>query len=208
LDINEYPWYPEMIEQGVDIKIENVFSENYDSVSQYIIDFIQSEGTTIVLCDGGNKKLEFNILSNYLKENDFILGHDYSIDKEYFEKNINNKIWNWCELTESDIEEPSKRNNLVDYRRDLFQSIVWICKMKSNEIVKKNNNTENIEIMSPENVTKTTFVTGLWNIKRDSLDEGWSRSFDHYLTKFAELLNDYNTDLYNELPDKCEEIRW
>jgi hypothetical protein len=33
-----------------------------------------------------------------------------------------------------------------------------------------------------------TLVTGLWNIKRDSLSEGWSRSFDHYLNKFSELL--------------------
>lgn len=33
-----------------------------------------------------------------------------------------------------------------------------------------------------------TLVTGLWNIKRDQLTEGWSRSFDHYLNKFKELL--------------------
>jgi hypothetical protein len=37
-------------------------------------------------------------------------------------------------------------------------------------------------------MSKITFVTGLWNIKRDSLTEGWSRSFDHYLQKFSELL--------------------
>jgi hypothetical protein len=34
----------------------------------------------------------------------------------------------------------------------------------------------------------TTLVTGLWNIKRDSLTEGWSRSFEHYLEKFDQLL--------------------
>ena len=33
-----------------------------------------------------------------------------------------------------------------------------------------------------------TLVTGLWDIKRDSLSEGWSRSFDHYKEKFAQLL--------------------
>lgn len=33
-----------------------------------------------------------------------------------------------------------------------------------------------------------TLVTGLWNIKRESLSEGWSRSFQHYLNKFEELL--------------------
>ena len=33
-----------------------------------------------------------------------------------------------------------------------------------------------------------TLVTGLWNINRDSLKEGWSRTFDHYLEKFEQLL--------------------
>jgi hypothetical protein len=34
-----------------------------------------------------------------------------------------------------------------------------------------------------------TLVTGLWDIKRDSLQEGWSRSFEHYLNKLEQLLN-------------------
>jgi O-methyltransferase len=33
-----------------------------------------------------------------------------------------------------------------------------------------------------------TLVTGLWNIKRDSLSEGWSRPFEHYLNKFEQIL--------------------
>jgi hypothetical protein len=33
-----------------------------------------------------------------------------------------------------------------------------------------------------------TLVTGLWNIKRDELSQGWSRSFQHYLDKFEQLL--------------------
>ena len=34
----------------------------------------------------------------------------------------------------------------------------------------------------------TTIVTGLWDIKRDGLSEGWSRSYEHYLDKFSQLL--------------------
>lgn len=34
-----------------------------------------------------------------------------------------------------------------------------------------------------------TIVTGLWDIKREELTEGWSRTFDHYLEKFNELLD-------------------
>ena len=202
-DVLDYPYYSKMREMGIDVRTENVFDQNYTSVSQSVIDFIQSEGITIVLCDGGNKKLEFNLLSNYVKENDFILGHDYSIDQDYFETNINKKVWNWCELTEKDIDDACNRNGLVDYRRDIFQSVVWVCKMKTNNITKKDNvemkeenNSQSIETTINN---KTTFVTGLWNIKRDSLSDGWSRSYDHYLTKFSELLNaDVNMIIYGD----------
>ena len=34
-----------------------------------------------------------------------------------------------------------------------------------------------------------TIVTGLWNIKRDELSEGWSRTFEHYLEKFNQFLD-------------------
>ena len=34
-----------------------------------------------------------------------------------------------------------------------------------------------------------TIVTGLWDIKRDELTEGWSRSYEHYLEKFSQLKN-------------------
>ena len=37
-------------------------------------------------------------------------------------------------------------------------------------------------------MSKTTLVTGLWNIKREELTEGWSRTFSHYLEKFEQLL--------------------
>ena len=38
-------------------------------------------------------------------------------------------------------------------------------------------------------MSKITLVTGLWDIKRSNLSEGWNRSFeDHYLPKFKELL--------------------
>jgi hypothetical protein len=49
-------------------------------------------------------------------------------------------------------------------------------------------------------MNKITLVTGLWNINRDTLTEGWSRSFDHYLNKFDELLK-----VENNLIIFCEE---
>jgi hypothetical protein len=54
---------------------------------------------------------------------------------------------------------------------------------------------------------KVTFVTGLWNIKRDSLSEGWSRSYDHYLQKFEQLLQvDLNLIIFGE--SELESFVW
>jgi hypothetical protein len=36
--------------------------------------------------------------------------------------------------------------------------------------------------------SKTTIVTGLWDIGRNGLSNDWSRSFDHYLKKFDDFL--------------------
>lgn len=46
---------------------------------------------------------------------------------------------------------------------------------------------------------KFTLVTGLWDIGRGDLSEGWSRSFDHYLDKFSQLLQvDCNMIIYGD----------
>jgi hypothetical protein len=37
---------------------------------------------------------------------------------------------------------------------------------------------------------KSTLVTGIWDLGRDSTSEGWSRSFDHYINNFKRLLSD------------------
>jgi hypothetical protein len=37
-------------------------------------------------------------------------------------------------------------------------------------------------------MNKVAFVTGLWDIGRSDLGEGWSRPFSHYLEKFEQLL--------------------
>jgi cephalosporin hydroxylase len=129
-DISARPWYTDMINNGIDVRVENIFSDNFESVKQEVIDFIKSEGRTIVLCDGGWKIGEFNLLSKYIKEGDFILAHDYAYDKVTYESEIKNKIWNWCEITESDIQDAVFLNNLKSYQEDKFSKAVWVCKYK------------------------------------------------------------------------------
>jgi hypothetical protein len=129
-DIYERPWYSDMVARGIDVRVENIFNENWTDVKQEVVDFINKEGTTLVLCDGGWKIAEFNILSKYIKKGDFIMAHDYSYDNEVYMNEINHKIWNWCEITEKDIQESSIKNNLLPYNQENFSKCVWVCKEK------------------------------------------------------------------------------
>ena len=129
-DIAERPWYCQMIEKGIDVRVENIFTEDWSDVNHEVKNYITQEGITIVLCDGGLKKNEFNILSNFIKVGDFILAHDYAEDITDFEKRVNGKIWNWFEIQNSDIIESCLRNNLEYYEKDSFESAAWTCRKK------------------------------------------------------------------------------
>lgn len=126
----------EAIKNGskIDFRIKNVFNHQYDTLIEVdeIKNYIEQSGPTIVMCDGGSKKNEFNILSPYLKQGDIIMAHDYSPNSEYFEKHIKDKIWNWHEIQDSDIQGSIERYNLEPFMKEEFQSVVWVCKIKNN----------------------------------------------------------------------------
>ena len=129
-EVNQNPSYEVLRKENINVIVENIFSDNYSSVKQEVIEYIQSPGKTIVLCDGGSKISEFNILSNYLKLDDFILAHDYASTTEYFNEHVNQKLWNWHEIQDSDISEAVERNNLQPFMQDEFNQAVWVCKVK------------------------------------------------------------------------------
>jgi cephalosporin hydroxylase len=130
-DINRMNWYDDLINEGIDVRVEDIFSDNYSAVNQEVINYIQQDGLTIVLCDGGNKVGEFNILSNYIKRGDFIMAHDYVYNREDFTENYDKKIWNWHEIEHSYIAEACDRNNLQSYKSEIFNNVVWVCKIKN-----------------------------------------------------------------------------
>ena len=129
-DINKNSWYDDIIDMGVDIRIENIFYDGYSDMNQEVKEFIQQDGITIVLCDGGWKIGEFNLISNYIKTGDFILAHDYAENKEIFDDRIYGKIWNWLEIQESDIIDSCLKNNLKPFKKTTFEDVAWVCKIK------------------------------------------------------------------------------
>lgn len=130
-EIHDRPSYEFLRSKGLDIRIKNIFKEDYSDVTiQEPIDYIQQDGTTVVLCDGGYKIGEFNLLSKFIKSGDFILAHDYASTSEYFNENINLKLWNWHEIQDLNIQDAVNNNNLEPYMHGEFQKAVWVCKTK------------------------------------------------------------------------------
>jgi hypothetical protein len=55
----------------------------------------------------------------------------------------------------------------------------------------------------------TTLVTGIWDLGRSNLDEGWSRKFDHYIDNFKKLLDaTKDTNLCVFIDKEHEGIVW
>lgn len=115
---------------NIDIIIKNVFNDNYtELIDEELISYINDVGPTIVLCDGHHKKEEFNILSKYLKCGDIIMAHDYSPNIEYFNNINKDKIWDWCEIIDLDVEDCSSLYGLYSFMYEDFRSVVWLCKI-------------------------------------------------------------------------------
>jgi hypothetical protein len=54
-----------------------------------------------------------------------------------------------------------------------------------------------------------SFITGIWDLDRHSMNDGWNRSFDHYINNFIKLLNemkDFNLIIF--IDKKHEDIVW
>lgn len=129
-DISKHSWYDDIVALGIDLRVENIFTDQFLDFNAEVKDYINQDGVTIVLCDGGWKIGEFNVISPYIKPNDFILAHDYAETKEIFQTKILNKIWNWHEIERSDIQNSIDANNLIDYLPETFHNIAWGCFIK------------------------------------------------------------------------------
>lgn len=130
-DIHSNQGYQALEALGINVKIENIFNNRYSETKQEVVEYIQKDGTTVVLCDGGSKVGEFNMLAKFLKVGDIIMAHDYATNSEYFNSNIYMKFWNWLEIQDSDIDLCVKKYNLNSYMQDEFTPAVWVCKIRT-----------------------------------------------------------------------------
>ena len=112
-----------------DYRDKNIF-ENTDEIIN-----ILKNNKCLLLCDGGDKPKEFNIFGKHLTSGSYIMAHDYASDETDFETNVRNKIWNWFEIQDSDIQETMNENNIVKSNYfDDFVLVAWIhCEKRDNE---------------------------------------------------------------------------
>lgn len=135
-DINEQEFLKPLVkERNVEVYTQNLFNNDYtdwvDKVAkEEVYSFINYPGTTIIMCDGGCKKCEFNLIAPFLKNNDIIMAHDYAPDTDYFEKYMKGKIWDWNEINEYDISISSEKYSLKSFYQEKMQNIAWCCRRK------------------------------------------------------------------------------
>lgn len=135
-DINDQKFLkPFAINKNIEILTKNLFNDQYsdwksNTEQKEIADFIMGDGVTIVLCDGGCKKCEFKLIAPLIKNNDIIMAHDYAPNQAYFNEFINEKIWNWHEINDNDIEECCSYYGLLPYYENKLLSVVWVARKK------------------------------------------------------------------------------
>lgn len=131
-DVNKFPSHSVLLESNIEIIYDNIFNTTYSSIEkpEFLLDFLDPTGNNLVLCDGGNKVREFNLISPLLRKYDIIMAHDYAPSLKYFQKNIMNKEWSWIEIMDEDVENACITHNLKNYMRDDFLKVVWLCKQK------------------------------------------------------------------------------
>ena len=107
----------------IDCRVEDCFEQKtFDD----IIELIQSDGRSLVICDGGDKPREFNEFSKYLKSGDHIMCHDYQRDENLW--NFACGFWQWpyaVDTSYTSIEQAVCDNNLIEYQRKPFEFIFW-----------------------------------------------------------------------------------
>lgn len=117
---------------NLEFYVGNIFQYNKSDLTkpEEITNFLSTNGVNLIMCDGGNKKHEFKVLSKYLKEGDIIMAHDYAPNKEIFERDYKDKIWNWMEISDVDIQETCDTYNLETFNEKLIKPTAWVAKIK------------------------------------------------------------------------------
>ena len=133
-DISKGPRKNDSITDSIDFRLENCFHiekkpENIPT-QQKLFKTIRDSRRCIVLCDGGSKIHEFNVIGPHMSSGDIIMAHDYAHSKDVYKSDIQGKFWNWNEIVYSDISKTVDEHNLEYYKKEQFAEAAWGCFIK------------------------------------------------------------------------------
>lgn len=99
---------------------------------QLVTSWIQKDGQSMLLCDGGSKNKEFNLYSQYLKPNDIILLHDYIDNPDIWTESCLKYKWpSSPESSMAAIKKSVKQYGLEEYQYDYACCHLWGCFKKA-----------------------------------------------------------------------------
>ena len=127
-------------------------------------------------------------------------GHDYTIFKQIDLNKFRPRLirLEYCNMTEDEKNEVKRRFTEAGYVYEILDNMD-IDAIRQDVYDEVSASLEPEQIKEEVKISPVTIVTGLWNIKRDELSEGWSRSFEHYLEKFSQLLDiPYNMIIFGD----------
>lgn len=91
---------------------------------EYISKLFDENRRVLILCDGGNKALEYKELSKWLNYGDIIMAHDYYPDRAAFEAGKAEGRWNWWEFS----DEVAPNNPSLVKPVDYFDNYAWFIR--------------------------------------------------------------------------------
>jgi len=116
-------------------------------------------------------------------------GHDYIIFNQIDLNKFKPRLirLEWCNMSDAEKTNITKKLEDAGYVYEVLGNMdIDAIRKDVYDEIKATLEPEFKKIETPK--SKLTIVTGLWNINRDGLTEGWSRTFQHYLDKFDQLL--------------------
>lgn len=90
-------------------------------------ELIDRPGQCFVLCDGGNKKLEFSTFALALKPGDVIAAHDWADETV---PNYSPDYWGCYETSTASLQPAIDKHKLVDFMPEWFHFSAWCVKQK------------------------------------------------------------------------------
>lgn len=105
------------------------FLENQTNIDK-IGQVIRNGGSTLLLCDGGNKVRELELFSPFLKTGDIVMAHDWAHDEQAKADKITRGIWTGFETEWATIKDICEKNGIKQILQQEFDDVVWFCGVK------------------------------------------------------------------------------